>query len=390
MSNFILDHQSQSAIYQLYLYAFNAQDSAQRRAFWEDRFQHSIPYGVINDGQIETSVLSLPFETNFWGTNFKMNGISDVMSAPEASGKGGASQLMTAALQDMYTNHVTLSYLAPFAFGYYRRFGYEQVFDHASYRLASEKLPRLKGGDGIKVRRMNFNEAIELIKPIYAQSKLAQRGGLQRADWWWEYLPKKFNQRQVAVAFNDQIATGYLIYERTASDFIVYEVASLDPNSRQALWKFVTKHGTASANFIYNSPSAELDLDLIDEPYAVTTTVNPYMMARIVDLQDFLTRYPVGGRPAQFTLNVVDDVITENHGQWAIQSDGQTVQVEKTSSTVAETEVLTIQQLTKVLFGYRSLASLIEHGKVANFNTDTISNIDQFAVKQTPILADYF
>ncbi|WPK16880.1 hypothetical protein [Pediococcus pentosaceus] len=28
-----------------------------------------------------------------------MNGISDVMSAPEASGKGGASQLMQAALQ---------------------------------------------------------------------------------------------------------------------------------------------------------------------------------------------------------------------------------------------------------------------------------------------------
>lgn len=44
MSNFILDQQYQEEIYQLYLYAFNAQDSANRRDFWNRRFQHAIPY----------------------------------------------------------------------------------------------------------------------------------------------------------------------------------------------------------------------------------------------------------------------------------------------------------------------------------------------------------
>lgn len=389
MSGFILDHQQQEEIYQLYLYAFNAQDSANRRDFWGTRFQHAIPYGISIDDQIETSILSIPFNVNFFGTHFKMNGISDVMSAPEASGKGGASQLMTAALQDMYTDGVTLSYLAPFAFSYYRRFGYEQVFDHVTYSIPSNQLPRVKGDANIHVKRMEFAGNIDIIKSIYQQAPLAQRGGLDRADWWWNYLPKKFTQRQLAVAFNHQQPTGYIIYERTATEFIVYELASTDTASRQALWKFVTKHGTTAETFVYKSPIADVDFDLIDEPYAVTTTIQPYMMARIVNLQDFLEKYPTTAS-ASFTIDVVDDVISENNGRWSFEFDGNKRQVKKMTASVENNSSITIQQLTKVLFGYRSAASLMEHGQIADWSASTIENLDAITVNKKPILADYF
>lgn len=390
MSNFILDQQYQEEIYQLYLYAFNAQDSANRRDFWNRRFQHAIPYGISVDGQIETSILSIPFETNFFGTNLKMNGISDVMSAPEASGKGGASQLMKAALQDMYDNQVTLSYLAPFAFSYYRRFGYEQVFDHVTYTMASDKLPRIsKNTENVQVKRLDFSSNTDLLKSIYQQSPLAQRGGLNRADWWWDYLPKKFANRQLAVAFEHQQPTGYVIYERTASEFIIYEVANTDIESRQALWKFVTKHGTTAENFIYQSPVADIDFDLVDEPYSVTTTVQLYMMARIVNLQDFLEKYPTS-TPAKFTLDVIDDVLSENNGHWTFEFDGKVRSVQKSNVPLDTHTAITIQQLTKILFGYRSAASLVEHGKIVGWTSDNVKNLDAITVPQKPILADYF
>lgn len=390
MSDFILDHQQQEQVYQLYLYAFNAQDSAQRRDFWNDRFQHSIPYGITNAGEIETGVLSLPFSVNFFGKVFKMNGISDVMSAPEASGKGGASQLMTAALQDMYQNQVTLSYLAPFAFSYYRRFGYEQIFDHIRYAIASDKLPRISGNPSIKIRRMSFKDGLDLIKPIYNQSELAIKGGLQRDGWWWKYLPKKFTNRKLAVAFTANQATGYMIYERGATNFVVHEIASADTESRRALWKFATKHGTTAEKFIYNSPSADSQLDLIDEPWTVSSEIKPYMMARIVNLKQFLLDYPTTATKSEFTFDVLDDIISENNGRWEVRIDHANISVNKLTSEVNPQTSLTIQQLTKVLFGYRSLASQINYGKAPQLDLSVVNSLDAFAVHATPILADYF
>lgn len=390
MSNFILSHQQQDQIYQLYLYAFNAQDSAQRKNFWNDRFQHSIPYGISNNGQIETGVLSIPFSVNFFGKTFKMNGISDVMSAPEASGKGGASQLMTAALNDMYANGTTLSYLAPFAFGYYRRFGYEQIFDHIRYSIPSDKLPRISGNPSIKIKRMDFDAGIDLIKPIYEQSELATHGGLKREDWWWHYLPKKFSTRKLAVAFTEQQPTGYIIYERSTTNFIIHEIASLNNDSRTALWKFVTKHGTTAETFVYNSSSSNSKLDLIDEPWNVSSQINPYMMARIVNLENFLTNYPTPIHDLNFTFDITDETIFENTGRWNVQVTNQMVKVTKITSKIDSKNALTIQALTKVLFGYRSLASQAQFGKVPNVGAELIQKLDSFAIKGTPILADYF
>ncbi|WP_238696343.1 GNAT family N-acetyltransferase [Lactiplantibacillus plantarum] len=126
------------AFYQLYQYAFNNHDTPARRRFFMDRYQHGWIYGRHDHGQLVSGLYSLPLAVNFHGVTYRMNGIGDVMSAPEYAGQGGAGQLLTTALTEMAANHVTLSYLAPFAYGYYRRFGYEHVFDHAHQVMAAQ------------------------------------------------------------------------------------------------------------------------------------------------------------------------------------------------------------------------------------------------------------
>ena len=44
----------------------------------------------------------------------------------------------------MRAEGVTLSYLAPFSYGFYRRFGYEQTFDQTHFEIQTADLPRLK------------------------------------------------------------------------------------------------------------------------------------------------------------------------------------------------------------------------------------------------------
>jgi predicted acetyltransferase len=89
------------------------------------------------------ALYSLPFAVNFHGVDYPMNGIGDVMSAPEAAGSGGAGELLQASLVAMLQAGVTLAYLAPFSYRYYRQFGYEQVFNHMHYRISTDKMPAL-------------------------------------------------------------------------------------------------------------------------------------------------------------------------------------------------------------------------------------------------------
>ncbi|GEL15625.1 GNAT family N-acetyltransferase [Pediococcus cellicola] len=390
-SRFVLDKTAKSALYALYLYAFNKPNSADRKKFWSTRFDHGIPYGIFDEHELVSGLFSMPFEVNFHGQHFLMNGITDVMSVPEYSGKGAAGTLMQAALQDMYANAVVLSYLAPFSFSYYRKFGYEQVFDHRLYHLAGDKLPRVKPAAKGRVIRTSLTKAIPLIKKTYSASSLSQKGGLLRQAWWWQYLTEKHPDWQVAYYQDEQQAiTGYLIYTRTADQFSVHEFVHLTPASYQSLASFVFKHGAGYQTYTFEDADPSYQGDLLADPYALQVTTQPYMMGRIVNLQSFLEKYPfqqVNFEPISFNLK--DETIKQNQGAWTISATAGKVGIEHDSESQANVPTFTIQQFTKAAFGYRSFASQQHFGQL-DADPEQLTVLDNLFVNQKPILADYF
>lgn len=166
------------AFYQLYLTCFNATDSPERRQFFNFRYDHGWIFGKKAHGQFVSGLYSLPFAVNFHGVDYPMNGIGDVMSAPEAAGSGGAGELLQASLETMLQAGVTLAYLAPFSYRYYRQFGYEQVFNHMRYSISTDKIPPLHPQiKSVYVERKKWDEALPLIKPIYATQAQDLAGG---------------------------------------------------------------------------------------------------------------------------------------------------------------------------------------------------------------------
>lgn len=65
---------------------------------------------------------------------------------------------MEKILEDCRDRKVSLSYLAPFSYPFYRRYGYEQSFDKISYQLNSRDVPFIKKKSG-KIKRMDFEDA---------------------------------------------------------------------------------------------------------------------------------------------------------------------------------------------------------------------------------------
>ncbi|MDN7044015.1 GNAT family N-acetyltransferase [Lactiplantibacillus plantarum] len=379
------------AFYQLYQYAFNNHDTPARRRFFMDRYQHGWIYGRHDHGQLVSGLYSLPLAVNFHGVTYRMNGIGDVMSAPEYAGQGGAGQLLTTALTEMAANHVTLSYLAPFAYGYYRRFGYEHVFNHAHQVMAASDLPRVKPTDWSGTITRYGNDGLAQINDFYARQPQNQRGGLIRPAWWQHYLTLKHHW-SVAIYRNAAAnIEGYLIYERQATNFAIQEWVTSTPTAFERLANFITKHGTTFETFSYDSPSATNGLDLLADPYRLKVTVQPYMMARIVDLYDFIKRYPFLTDIQPIRLAVSDATLPANQGIWSLTRHNGQVTLNRVSDQLtgpADIQ-LTIQQLTTACFGTQSLARAYQHGLITG-DVNAINRLDTSLVKERPALIDYF
>lgn len=377
--------------YQLYQYAFNNQDSPTRRAFFMDRYQHGWIYGLHDQDRLVSGLYSLPLEVNFHGVKYAMHGIGDVMSAPEYAGKGGAGKLLTTALEAMAANHVPLSYLAPFSYGYYRRFGYEHVFDHCHYVMAAKDLPRIKPHDLTGTVTRYGNEGLELINAFYEQQPANQRGGVVRPAWWRHYLTLKHNWSVAIYRNSADTIEGYLIYDREPTNFAIQEWSTSTSSAFERLANFVTKHGTTFETFSYEAPSADNQLDLLADPYTATATTTPYMMARIVLLHDFIAKYPFIADVAPIRLAVSDDTLALNQGTWELSRHQQVVTFNRVSpATTGQSDLqLSIQQLTKALFGTRTLLSALEHGQITG-DTNAAARLDASLVHTRPALIDYF
>ncbi|WP_155286321.1 GNAT family N-acetyltransferase [Lacticaseibacillus zhaodongensis] len=379
----------QLQFYQLYLYAFNGADTQQRRAFFNPRYEHALTYGIKEDGQLVSGLYSLPFTVNFHGRRYHMNGIGDVMSAPEYSGRGGASQLLRAALQDMDAAGVELSYLAPFSLTFYRRFGYEQVFNHIEYRIASRDFALARSAATGTIERGPLSKMAPAIKPLYVRSAISQRGGVERPDWWWDYL--YLRNRWDAAVYRDAsgVAQGYLIYSRESEQLVIKEFVAATNAARQQLLGFVAKHKVTFKELVYDAPDTDLWADYLPNADAVEATIKPYMMARIVNLPAFMRKYPLAaGTQADVTFKLRDDTIAANDGYWRLQVGAGKIELTQVEATPAAAQ-MSIQRLSQILLGAQSATALRARGQIVATAAQA-AQLDAVRVKQTPALVDYF
>lgn len=378
-------------MFQLAAYAFNFDHSSERRERFESITAHTWNYGFFNeDEQLTSQVMATPFEVQFHDQIIPMAGIGYVASYPEARGQGGINQLMERILQDCKERQVLLSYLAPFSYPFYRRYGYETVFEKISYRLVSRDWPNIKKVPG-KIVRTSFEEAETAMDTIYHQMKENQKGGLKRTSWWWDY---KFNQKKgnyFALYFNEkEEATGYLVYRLEGAEFIISEWGYLDHSAFKALARFIGSHNGAFETFSFSKGFSGKNLSyLLENPYA-KMEIRPDMMARIVDIEAFLRKYPFKKQPKKFAVEIKEDTYASwNNGIYEIDSFEKEIIVNKTEQTDLPLVSGSIQAFTQLLLGYQSIESLVFHEKL-ECPEELIPYLEEIIQDQQPILNDYF
>ena len=376
------------AVYELYRYAFHKEPRGGKTAL-AYFYKQTDSFGEFEGDHLTSQITQIPFQINWIKQELPANGIGNVGSYPEFRGNGAASRIMMETLQKGYDRGDVLSYLAPFSYGFYERFGYAHVFDHLQISWLAQDFPQGRRAAG-EMRRLDFETSQPLMAAVYDQAPEFQIGSVVREKWWWQYyFAMKKPQTQYAVYLDEYgEPQGYVAYEFDNMIFKIREWVTLTNNALLMTTRFIGSHAGAFETFVYESPISQVQaipvLQLMTEP-KYKAEIIPYMQARIVNLAAFVATLNLQ-QTEPVVFNVADESAPWNGGRFELQQG----RLQRIAQSQAPAISGNIQAFTQWLMGYRTLESLLITNDLQTDNPVVFQQLAQYLPNQSPILADYF
>ncbi|MFW8577196.1 GNAT family N-acetyltransferase [Enterococcus entomosocium] len=343
-------------------------------------------FGWFNEDKLISQIAVYPCEVNIHGKLIKMGGVTGVGTYPEYAGHGLMKDLIKLALETMREDQQWISYLYPYNVPYYRRKGWEIMSDKLTFKIRDTQLPKTKEVPGI-VERKEVDDPD--VFTVYNQFSQENHGALQRTSFHWEEYWRYENEeeRTAAVYYNASgHPIGVLFYWVAEEVFHVKEMFYLNQEARNGLWNFISAHFSmvywVKGDIYSNEPlSFYLDDSQIKE------TIEPYYMARIVDVEQFLKNFPFETFQTPFHFVVSDPVADWNNGIFGVQYNHGEIVVSR--EAIGKAVQLDIQTLSCLLMNYRRPAYL-ERVERLNTDSETLALLESIIPDMEAYFSDYF
>lgn len=366
-------------------------EARKKRIDWD---QH---WGYFVEGNLAARMSILPLETWIQGRLFRMGGIASVATWPEYRRQGLVGRLLGNALSVMREAGQTVSYLAPFSFPFYRKYGWEHTIDYVRAEIPVAQLAMRDQGEGRGKIVRHRQEDWALLNRMYEAYAARYSGMLRREESWWKWRVFERKPGQVAVYYSgDGTPTGYMLYEVKQKKMTIHEFVPVDEEARIGLWKFVMNHDSMVDQVINVLPPEDPLAFLLVNPRIKQELVS-YFMARIVDVKRFLEQYPfaAGEREEVWHAAISDPYAPWNEGVWrvAVQADG-TCRADKLADACGTEESAVdfrcdIATLTAALIGYRRPGFLQQVGRLQGDSAPAV-RLDARIPRRGTYLADFF
>lgn len=388
---------SREAIEQIHAlgsYAFNLEHSEAQKEAYIKKNQFVDNYVDEVAGEVLSQIVCYPYEVTINGQTMAMAGIGDVATYPEARGSGGIRQLFEAIFKDLHEKGTELSYLAPFSQAFYRKFGYETVFDYEEIRIPKHVITQIKPEKKGYIKRAEWKDenTQQILKNLYKQTLGQEHGTLIREDYWWEYLIAPKKNKRIAICFDEKDQpVGYLIYGLVGvTEFQIFEMSYVNAFAMRKLMTFVSSHSGSFDEFVSTNLRDPLILELLTEMKSVERKLFSNMMVKIVNFDRFIEKYAFKNELVEHTyfLEVKDDTCEWNNGIFEVSiKDGKaTCQMQELAPRIDYSG--TIQRWTQVFMGHTSLEQAVWLELIEKSSTE--ARLGELIETVTPHLYDYF
>ena len=341
-------------------------------------------YVVEEDGEVRATAAVLPLEVFLERRTVPMGGIAAVATHAAYRRRGYAGELMQAALRGMRERNVHLSMLHPFAHSYYRRYGWELASEAINYDLKPTELPTSPAQKRVRAYRDgDLPRMMTLLEEEASRHPLFVRRGEGR----WRQIFTS-GEQEAAVYEVEGCVEGYLLYKQAEGDslpriLVLSELVATTPEARKALISFAAAFDPTAFAVKYSVPRGEPLHPHLPNSF-VDTRINPGFMLRLVSVEGVLglldCRSDVLGAP--LVLEVEDDVIAENAGEYVIGGKGAIRGVEPEVRVA-----LDVRQLAQLYAGYLSTRQLAHQGKLRPNSAKALELLEKFFPPSDPYVS---
>ena len=361
-----------------------------KRAFIKSKqpiLELSKVFGWFHENQLISQIAIYPCEVNIHGALYKMGGVTGVGTYPEYANHGLMKDLIQTALEEMRQDKQWISYLFPYNIPYYRRKGWEIMSEKLSFKIRDSQLPKTVPVPGM-IERLAVDHPD--VFDVYARFARQNHGALIRSAFNWEEYWRFENEeeRTAAVYYGaNQEPLGVLFYWVADEVFHIKEMFYLNQEARNGLWNFITAHFSmvywVKGDIYKNEPLA-----FLLEDSQIKESIEPYYMARIVDVKAFLENFPFESTAKPFHFVVKDPVAEWNNGIFGLIWD-ENDQVTITDEPLGTAVHLDIQTLTCLVMNYRRPSYL---HRIERIDTDkeTLNSLERIFPDQEAYFSDYF
>ncbi|MHC5374702.1 GNAT family N-acetyltransferase [Enterococcus sp. LJL120] len=344
-------------------------------------------FGWFYQDKLISQIAIYPCEVNIHGTLYQMGGVTGVGTYPEYANHGLMQDLIRVALGNMRKEKQWISYLYPYSIPYYRRKGWEIMSDKLSFKIKDVQLPKAVEVPGMVERKEVYDPDVFT---VYARFARQNHGALIRSEFHWEEYWRFENEeeRTAAVYYGaNQEPLGVLFYWIAEDVFHIKEMFYLNLEARNGLWNFISAH-FSMVDWVLGDIYKNEPLAFLLDDSQIKETIEPYFMARIVDVKEFLQRYPFDSTGKPFHFVVTDPVADWNTGIFGLIWD-ENDQVTVTDEAIGKPVVLDIQTLTCLMMNYRRASYL---SRIERLSTDkeTLHTLERILPDTEAYFSDYF
>lgn len=361
-----------------------SEDDLVKKAREADR--HEV-WGYKVDAKLAGKLHIIPLEVTINEERYTMGGIASVATWPEFRRLGIAKKLLYHALIQMKKNGQVLAYLHPFLASFYRKYGWEYAFNRRLDTIPVSQFKRIWNGKGTVKRQA---AEVSLLNDIYTEHSKRYNGMLVRDELWWQQRILTDQNMHVVYAYNEaDIAEGYMIYKVIDNVLTVKEIAYKNMNALYLLYECIGNHDSMATHIKWKvAPNNLLPL-LVSNP-AYEQIEEPYFMARIVQIEEFLRQFTYTKADGFFTLYVEDEFFTENTGLYEVKiREGKVEHVAEVKGSEAMTVYSSIQYVTAMFLGYKRPNELYEAGLITG-EKSAIDQLEKVIPRKQTYFQDFF
>jgi len=342
--------------------------------------------GCFDHDALVSQVAVYPLKMNVYNAVYQVGFVTSVCTYPEYTGNGLMKRLMQKSLEHMRHKHQPLALLFPYSIPLYRKMGWEIISNKITYSVKDRQIPAKASAPGY-VRRVDWEN--EDFRNLHTQFATMTHGCLFRnALAWEEYWRWDEDDTVVAIYYDvNQKPSGYMVYLIKDDIMHIKEMIYLTREAQEGLWEYIRAHDSMIDEVRGSSYSSEpIAFELEDGD--IRETIRPYIMGRIVDIEQFFQKYhcDLTADNATILFEIEDSFLAWNNRKVAVRFHQGECSIVKTH--MHNKVKLSIATLTTLLLGYKTAAKLYRMGRI-EAERETIQQLDDILLHEMPYISDY-